>query len=505
MAASLLGIDVGTTACKTVFTDLQGRVLAEDSTEYPLIHPEPSWVEQDPEAWWRAAASNIKAGLKKAGVRPEEVEGIGVDSQREAPVLLDRLGNVLYNAIIWMDLRTIPTAEEIKKRTSADKVLQITGVAVDYIFSAAKILWLKEHKPKLVKKAQSILFPKDYLIYRLTGEKATDHSMASRTMLFDINRRSWSDEICIDLDIPMDLLPPVHESVEKVGELTPEAGRLLGLKHGIPVAAGGGDRPVEALGAGVIDPGKVNIGTGTATAITTPLYSAKIDPLGRFNCCCHVVPGRWEYEIPILTTGASLRWFRDNFGFEEVYRAKQERADPYQYLDRLAQEAPLGCDGLFYYPYLSGPPGPRFNNLAKGVYFGFTTAHSKKHFVRAIFEGIAFQYAETLNLLDRFGVHISEATIVGGESKSRFWNQMKADVIGRPIRSMKVADAAALGSAVLGGVASGVFRSVKDAVKSMVHKRDCFLPDNRRTREYRNVLDRYNRVYECLEKGYSVG
>ena len=418
MSGYLLGIDAGTTACKIVLFDLNGKVVAESSGEYPIIYPKPTWAEQDPDSWWKIVVENIQAVLKKACLNGEEILGIGVDSQREAVVPIDKEGKKLWNSIIWLDKRTLAQADRIKKLIPMDLVIKITGVPIDYFYSAAKILWMREEAPEVFNKAWKLLFPKDYIAYRLTGEIATDYSMASRTMLFDINKLEWSDEICSKLQISMDLLPKVKPSWEIVGEVTKEAANLTGLKKGTPVSCGGGDRPCEALGAGVIEPGYINIGTGTGTVITTPLAKPKVDEAGRIDCCCHVVPNRWEYEVLILTTGASLKWFRDSFCYEELIKGKEEGIDPYVYLDKLAEKVPIGSNGLFYYPYLMGAKAPKFNNLAKGVFYGFTLGHSKGSFVRAILEGVAFQYAESIEILNKLGISVKEASIVGGESKS---------------------------------------------------------------------------------------
>lgn len=229
----------------------------------------------------------------------------------------------MWNSIIWLDRRTLKQAENIKKMMPADYVIETTGVPIDYFYSAAKILWMMEEVPEVFNKVWKLLFPKDYIIYKLAGETVTDYSMASRTMLFDIKQLRWSADICSKLQISLESLPDIKTSWEAVGEVAGEAAKLTGLKKGIPVAGGGGDRPCEALGAGVIDPGYINIGTGTGTVITTPLSKPIVDKLARIDRCCHVVPDRWEYEVVMLTTGPSLKWFRDTFCGEEIVEAER--------------------------------------------------------------------------------------------------------------------------------------------------------------------------------------
>ena len=500
----LLGIDSGTNACKAVLFDLDGRPVSSSTREHSILYPKPTWAEQDPEWWWHAAAEAVEEALKRSRADPGEILGVGLDSQREAVVLVGRDGRSLSNSIIWLDRRALGKVEEMKKMLSFEDVLHRTGVPIDYIFSAAKLLWIKDEAPNLISEAERILFPKDYIAFRLTGEAATDYSMASRTMLFNIHRLRWDEDICRVLEVPVDLLPPVKGSWEVVGEVTAEAAKVTGLKAGTPVVSGGGDRPCEALGAGVVELGRINIGTGTGTMMTTPLREPKADPQGKVDCCCHVAPDTWEYEVAIIATGASLRWFRDNFAREEVEMSRRLGGDPYNYLVELASKVPPGSEGLFYYPYPMGAKAPKFNDHAKAVFFGLTLGHSKAHFVRAIMEGIAFQYAETLELFEKLGVSISEASIVGGEAKSELWNQMKADITGLKIWVPEVADAAALGSAILAGVGGGAYRDVREGVRRAVRYRKAYTPNPENHELYGKTMEKYKGVYSHLEGGYRI-
>jgi len=499
-----LGIDSGTNACKVVLFDLNGRPISASSREHPIHYPKPTWAEQNPEWWWLAAAEAVRDTLKKCSIDPGDVCGVGVDSQREAVVLIDEDGRSISNSIIWLDRRTIPQAEEIRGILSQEVVLSKTGVPIDYVYSAARLRWLMKEAPNLLMKTKRILFPKDYIVYRLTGEAATDYSMASRTMLFNIHKLGWDDEICEILGIPVEPLPPVRGAWEVVGEVSVDAAKATGLKPGTPIVSGGGDRPCEALGANVVDPGRINIGTGTATAMTTPLERPRIDKEGKVDCCCHVVPDRWEYELAILTTGASFRWFRDNFAHEEVELSRKFGGNAYDYLVELASKIPPGSDSLFYYPYPMGAKAPKFNELARAVLFGLALSHSKAHFVRAIMEGVGFQYAETLELLARLKLKPVEASMVGGEAKSELWNQMKADIIGLKIWVPEVADAAALGSAILAGVGAGVYKTVKDGAERTVRFKKAYNPNFEANRVYQEILDKYKRIYEHLEEGYTL-
>jgi len=500
----LLGIDIGTTACKTVLFDTRGRSIARASKEYPVHYTRPTWAEQDADWWWNAVKATLKKVLRKAREPADRVVGVGVDSQREAAVPLDAQGRKLANSLIWLDRRTIPQAEKMAKLLSSAKVIKTTGLPIDYLYSAAKILWMKEERSNIFRKTKCFLFAKDYIIYQLTGEKATDYSLASRTMLFDIEKRKWCEEICDTLGISVALLPSPVESSKVVGEVSSKASMVTGLKSGTPVVSGGGDRPCEAIGGGVAEPGYVNIGTGTATVMTTPLLKPKVDMEGRIDCCCHVIPGMWEYEIPILTTGASLRWFRDNFGYEEIEKSEKTGVDAYVYFDALAEKVEAGSEGLFYYPYPMGAKSPKFNTIARAVFFGVTLIHTKAHFVRSILEGIAFQYAETVELIEELGIRVKEASIVGGEARSGLWNQIKADSLGRPIKQPEVEDAAALGSAILSSIGAGVYDTVEKAIKNMVRIRRTYRPRGKEKRIYFYLYEKYKKVYEEFEDAYKI-
>ncbi|MEM2112025.1 MAG: xylulokinase [Candidatus Bathyarchaeia archaeon] len=504
MTQYLIGVDLGTSACKTVIFTLEGEKVSEALKEYPVYHPEPRWAEQKPFEWWNAAADTIKDSLKKAGIKGEDISGLAVDSQREAVVPIGKNGEELYNSIIWLDNRTGPQTEKIRRLISQEKVLSITGVGIDPIYSASKILWLKENVPKVFEDAECFLCAKDYIIYKLTGEKVTDYSMASRTMLFDVKKRTWSMELCSDLEIPVEKLPPAKESSSVVGEVTSEASKATLLPKGLPIINGGGDRPCECLGAGVTQYGGVNIGTGTGSVIEVPLHSPAVDMKGRVSCCCHVIPDTWEYEAIITTTGASLRWFRDTFGHEEKMEVQKTNLDPYDLLTEKASKVNPGSDGLFFYPYLTGAFSPKFNEKARGVYFGINLSHSKGHFVRAILEGVAFQYLETFELLKDLEVDIREVNMVGGETKSDLWNQIKADVSGKTIRIPNVDDAAALGAVLLAGVGTKQYSNLRKAAEKVVKIKKIFTPNLKNQKLYSRIHQDYKRAYHFIEKGYEI-
>ncbi|MGQ9781153.1 MAG: xylulokinase [Nitrososphaeria archaeon] len=504
MRRLLLGIDCGTTLCKCVLFDLYGNVVGIEKSEYGIHHERPDWAEQDPDWWWNATLTNLKKLIGDRGIDGRSIVGIGVDSQREAFVPIDAEGRKLWNSVIWLDNRAIPIAEEINRILSIEELIDKIGGPIDYVVSAPKIIWLKRHKPQVFEKIEKIMFSKDYIVYRLTNQIATDYSMASRTRLFNVRRREWDEDICKALGIPVDILPRVLGAWEVVGGVTKDVSKITGLAEGTPVVSGGGDRPCESLGAGVINPGQMNIGSGTGTAFEVPLTEPKVDRKGRIDCCCHVAPDKWEYEVGLMT-GGSLRWFRDKFGYEEVEKAKASKSDPYKYLDELAEKVEEGSDMLFCYPYLMGAGPPVYDARAKGVFFGFTLWHGKSHFVRSLLEGVAFQYVGIMALIEELGVSIEDVTMTGGESNSKLWNQIKANVIGRRIKIPVAVDAsAALGSAILAGVGSGVFRSIQEGVRECVRYRDEYEPRRGSHDNYIKIYKKYKDVYKHISSAYRI-
>jgi xylulokinase len=323
-------------------------------------------------------------------------------------------------------------------------------------------------------------------------------------MLFNITNNMWSTKMCSTLDIPVEKLPVAKDSTAVIGEVSAKASQESNLPKGLPVVNGGGDRPCECLGAGVTQPGSVNIGTGTGSLFEVPLSKPIIDMKGRTPCCSHVIPDTWEYEAVIATTGGSLRWFRDTFGGEEKAQAQKLSLDPYDLLTEKAEKTNPGADGLFFYPYLTGAYSPKFNEKARGIFFGINLSHEKGHFVRAILEGVAFQYLETFELLSDLGVKAEKFYMVGGETRSSLWNQIKADVFGREIRIPEVDDAAALGAALLAGTGVCQYSSLKKAAEEAVKIRNIFRPNPERQQLYAAAYRNYRTIYSKVEKGFTI-
>jgi len=497
-----MGIDLGTEGCKVAIYGLDGELVIERAKSYPIYRPRIDWAEQDPMDWWRAVVECLREVLRK--IRAEDVEAVSITSQREAFVPLDVEGNILTRSIIWLDRRTLRQASMVKMKLTTARILEITGLPIEHIYSALRLLWLKEEMPHVFNRIHKILFCKDFIAYKLTGEMATDYSMASRTMLLDIRKMEWSEELCEDMGIPISILPQLMNSCDVVGEVTAEASSATGLRKGIPVIIGGGDRPCEALGAGAIAEGYINIGTGTGTCFEVPLKEPRPDPKARFPMCIHVVPRTWEYEITVNATGGSLRWFRDVFCEKEVEEASRKGKSPYELMVSMATKISPGADGLFYYPYLWGARAPKFNPMAKGVFIGITHGHTKAHFIRAILEGIALQYAEVFEILEEMKVEVRRITMTGGEARSELWNIIKASVLRREIAVPRIIAATSLGAAILAAIGAKLHSSIEKATEEMVHIAKVYKPDPALSKVYQEIYKRYREIYSILEGSFRL-
>jgi len=495
----LIGVDVGTSSVKTVLVNLQGDLLASDRLEYPMHRPHAGWAENDPDDWVRAVEGGIRKVLQLSGIDPGRVIGLCIVSVRDHIALLDKNYRVLAPSISWIDRRDLDEAEEVYDDFGRQRLNEITGLVPEPALTLPNIYWIRRHTPDVWRQTEHILGCKDYILFRLTGKIATDISSPTRSVLFDLRDKKWSKWICDKADIDIGLLPPVEYQPWEIWDtLSPSAAERLGLKPGTIVAVGGGDDPAAVLGGGAIKAGDILLGTGTGATWRTVTDRCEPDKTLLADFTLHLVPDLYLYELVITGTGTSLRWFKDTFGV-----LGDPTQNPYERLLEEASHAPAGSDGLLFYPYLEGARTPRYNDKATGVWFGIQASHSRAHCVRAIIEGIAFQCTPTLKLVERYSGRIPDTLIiVDDEARSSFWNQIKADVTGRVVCTPKVLHGAAMGAAILAGIAAGVFLDADEAVKSMIKIDSRFEPNPTNQAIYQQIQDRYERLYQYLDQAY---
>ncbi len=492
----LMGIDLGTTTCKVAIFSTDGELVAMSGKEYPTYYPRPGWAEQDARDWWSVTVETIRDVLKKSRIDPAGIQGISVSSHREAVALLDENDQLLDRVIIWLDKRSLPQTHWIEENFDLWEIYRRTGLRVDPTFTATKLLWIKENKPEILKKTRVALQPKDFLIFKLTGEKVTDYTVASRTLLFDIEKREWAYDLFEDFGLPPDIFPEVKYSDEVVGFVNAEAAAETGLKEGTPVAGGGGDRQCEILGSGVTSSSKVEESTGTGSTTATVLDELVFDKEMRVVYTCHALKGMWSLEVGIATAGAILRWFRDQFATGEKFLAQMTKRRAYEYLDMEAEYVPPGSNGLIVIPFFAGARAPRWKPYAKGLIFGLTVYHTRAHVFRALMEGIAYEIRKVLEVLEELGVKTEEVRVLGGGGKTPAWARIKANVTGRRVIIPEILDAAVVGDAILAGLSVGVYENVEKAVDKLVKVRAVIEPDW----EVHKIYNRYYRLYEALIK-----
>jgi xylulokinase len=472
---AFIGVDVGTTAVKTIAISPEGEVIARAEQGYPLSIPRQGWSEQDPEDWWRATQATLEA-VSAAGVR--DVRGIGLSGQMHGLVCLDERDRVLRPAILWNDQRTGAECAEIEERVGLQRLIQLTGNRALTGFTAPKLLWLRRHEPDLYSRIAHVLLPKDYVRLRLTGEHAMDVTDASGTLWFDVERRRWSDEVTQVLEVRRSWLPRVLESPEVSGRTA----------DGVAVAAGAGDQAAAALGVGVDRPGPLSVVLGTSGVVFAALPAFAADPQARVHVFCHAVPGGWQAMGVMLSAAGSLQWFRDTLA----------GGVPFAELDAEAARWAPGCEGLMFLPYLTGERTPHADPEARGAFVGLSLRHDRGALVRAVLEGVAYGLRDSLELLSALGVRAEAGRASGGGARSRLWLRVVASALGLPLELTVVEEGSAYGAALLAGVAGGAFADVRQAVDACVRVRDVVEPDRAWQEAYADGYRRFRELYPAL-------
>jgi xylulokinase len=491
---ALLGIDVGTGGTRAVLIDSHGRVIGSATAEHaPMSSPRIGWAEQSPEDWWRAACQAIQECLAKSSTASQDVSAIGLTGQMHGLVLLDAGDQVVRPAIIWCDQRTGEECQEITNQVGAEKLIELTANPALTGFTLPKIWWVQRHEPERWGRVRSLMLPKDYIRFRLTGARAIDVADASGTLMFDVVRRRWSQPMLEISRIDEALLPQVFESQEVSGRVHEEGARLSGLRSGIPVVAGAGDQAAGAVGMGIVKPGAVSATIGTSGVVFAATSAPVLEPKGRMHTFCHAIPGRWHVMGVTQGAGLSLRWFRDQFG-----AGKDDGRDPY---DRLAEEAaktPPGADGLFWTPYLMGERTPHLDPNARGSLVGITAQHTRAHVIRAILEGVAFSLRDSFTLFREIGVPIESIRLGGGGARSSLWQQIQADIYGMPVELIEADEGAAYGAALLAGVGAGSWPSVEAACEATVRVAKRVQPNPKAAAQMNLQYAEYQKLYPAL-------
>jgi xylulokinase len=495
----LLGIDAGTTSLKVGVFHEDGTTLAVVSHEYTLDTPAADRVELPAERYWEGIVAATDRAIDRAAIRRTDVSAIGVSSQGETVIPVAADGTPIGPAVVWLDNRAAAEADELAADFDPVTVYAATGVpAINPTWTACKLLWWKHHQPEIFERAARFLLVEDLILHRLTGQFVTEGGIQCTSLLFDIRHHGWWQPMLDRLELSAERLPGIISPGSVVGTLGHEAAEALHLPRSVAVVAAGMDQGAGAVGVGNVEPGVISESTGGALALQATVGVPDGDQTRQTPVYVHSAPDRYFYAPVCQTGGMALTWFRDRFADAERTRAATEGRDAYDLLTELALTAPPGSNGLTMLPHLMGAFSPEYEPLARGVFFGFTLAHGKAEFVRAILEGVAYMLRRNLELLATAGASADELHSHGGGAKSDLWCQIKADVCGLPVVRLEGQDAAVRGDAMLAGVAASAFRDLEDAQRAMVKADTRFLPDPVAHAAYEQGYGRYADLFEAL-------
>jgi xylulokinase len=460
----ILAHDLGTTGDKATLFSSEGRLLGSAFCAYPTSYPKVGWAEQDPEQYWQAFCCSTRELLEKSRTPAGQVAAVSFSGQMMAALPVDRQGRALRNSIIWADLRSTSQAEALGRRIDADRVYRISGHRLSASYSAAKIMWIRENEPEIYKRTHKFIHAKDYLVGRLSGALLTDYSDASGMNLLDISSLAWSGEALEAAGIDPDKLPDIVESTQKVGTVGPEAAAASGLLAGTPVVIGGGDGACATCGAGVVGENQAYIYLGTSTWMAVASARPILDPAKRTFTFCHFLKGLYFPAGTMQAGGGSYHWLRNTLGDAETRAAQEAGVDPYEILNLKAAEAPCGSEGLLFLPYLMGERSPLWDPQARACFIGLTMLHGKKHLIRAVLEGVAFNMRLIFEAFREQGVKSARVRLIGGGARSRLWRSIFADVLETPTARLNfIEEATSVGAAIAGGVGVGLFPSIQEA------------------------------------------
>lgn len=498
----LIGIDVGTSATKTVLFDEQGRVIASSSREYPLYQPNNGWAEQRPEDWRDAVLETLAAVVRESGADRDDIRGIGISGQMHGLVMLDEQCEVIRPSIIWCDQRTSAEVEDMLAIMPMERWIEITANPPLTGWTAAKILWVRKNEPENYAACRHILLPKDYIRYILTGVFATEVSDASGMQLLDVPGRCWSLEVLKKLEIDPALLGKVFESCEVTGTLLPEIAAATGLSAGTKVVGGAGDNAAAAVGTGVVKDGTAFTTIGTSGVVFAHSSQVTIDPKGRVHTCCCAVPGAWHVMGVTQAAGLSLKWFKDNFCQDYMMEAAKQGVDVYDLINRDIEGIAPGSDKLVYLPYLMGERTPHLDPDCRGVFFGLSAIHTKAHLLRAVMEGVSYSLSDCNDILREMGIQVDSMMACGGGGKSPVWRQMLADMYECEVKTLYQTEGPALGVAILAGVGCGIYESVEQACEKLISEDQSTSSEGERSAVYREYHGLYKELYADLKDSY---
>ena len=496
----LLGIDLGTSGCKMTVFDFEGDVIATCTRTYRTYYPQTGYVEQDANEWWKVICEGIRLMLKEYAFAPEQIAAIGVDGTSWACLPVDRTGQPLRYAMLWLDRRAEEQVRWMKETAGEERLIALSGNPVDAAYIAPKMLWVKQNEPEIYKKAYKFLQSNGFIVYKLTGVFSQDYSQGYGFHFFNISKGCWDEDVAEILGISLDHMSPLYHCHQVVGTVTRKAADESGLTPGTPVVAGGLDAACCTLGAGVIHPGQTQEQGGQAGGMSIVVDRPLIHP--KLILGYHVVPGRWLLQGGTVGGGGALRWFSEQLGVFEQQKARETGRSPYEIMDQEAEEISPGSDGLIFLPYMAGERSPLWDSKARGVVFGLSYDKTRAHMIRAVMEGVGFSLLHNLRTAEESGAYVGDLNSVGGSANSSVWTQIKADITNKRIKVPFSDHATTLGAAILAGVGVGIYKSFDEAVQTTVRIRRVYSPNHDNHRVYMGYYQLYLELYENLRNTF---
>ena len=487
----LLGIDLGAGSLKATIIRRDGSLAGEGSHLVATKIPRFGWSEQDPAEWYQALCRAVPAALAAAALSPDAIAGIGLSGGAHIPVLTDAEDRVLRPAIMWADQRSAAEARELHEQ-AGEFIIRTSLNRVNPTWSLAMLKWLQRHEPEVVRRVRRLYISKDYLRTRLTGSWETDYSDAVGALMADDRTKSWSPEIAALIGWPMETLPPVVRPMDVVGAVTEKAARETGLAAGTPVVCGSNDTTVEFFGVGAIEPGIGAIKIATSAVLFLAVQGPSVHP--PVSCYPHIVEGMYYTATGTNSCASAHRWLRDNFFLPA---SGGDGSAAFEEMDRLAGGVAPGSEGLIFHPYLQGERAPYWDPLLRGDFIGMTMQHSRAHFARALYEGIAYSIRDLLEAARALGLSFGTIKLMGGGARSATWRQIIADVTGLAVERPGNGDAS-FGAALVAGVGVGFYADPKAAVAQCVRVLDRCEPDPAHHAHYGRIFAIYKEAQAAL-------
>ena len=478
-----IGIDLGTSAVKLLLMEGDGKIKKIVSKSYNLSFPHTGWAEQNPEDWFEQSIEGLKELLE--GADKDMVKGISFGGQMHGLVTLDNNDHVIRPAILWNDGRAVKETEYLNFEIGRDKLSAYTANIAFAGFTAPKILWMQKNEPELWKKVCKIMLPKDYIAYRLSGSFCTDYSDASGTLLLDVKKRCWSDEMLKICNVSKDMLPKLYESYEVVGNLKADIADLLGLTTDVKIIAGAGDNAAAAIGTGTVGEERCNLSIGTSGTVFVSSKNFGVDDNNALHSFAHADGGYHLMGCMLSAASCNMWWMNDILKTTD-YSAEQENITR------------LGENTVYYLPYLMGERSPHNNPSARAMFFGMSMDTTREDMTQAVLEGVAYGLRDSLEVARSLGLVINESKICGGGAKSRLWRRIIASALNLKLEIVDNEEGPGFGAAILAAVGCGEYPNVETACEKLVKVVEVIEPENELVDKYNICYDRFKKMYPTV-------